>query len=59
MPFRLAPYQSCEFCAYVAGKINCALAVEDDLAMAIVNHRQYEHGATLVIPKAHREPFST
>jgi histidine triad (HIT) family protein len=33
----------------------CAILAEDELAFAIVNYRQYERGASLVIPKAHRE----
>ena len=55
MPFHLAPYDSCGFCAYVSREVDCAIIAEDDLAMAFVNHRQYEHGAALVIPKQHRE----
>lgn len=55
MPFELAPYASCAFCKYVTGELECARVLEDDLAVALINHRQYEHGATLVIPRAHRE----
>jgi len=55
MPFDLAPCDSCGFCAYVSGQAECAVILEDDLAMAFVNHRQYERGAALVIPKRHRE----
>ena len=55
MPFQLAPYDSCGFCKYVSGELECAFLAEDDLAAALVNQRQYERGAALVIPKAHRE----
>jgi histidine triad (HIT) family protein len=55
MPFHLAPYESCPFCAYVARQVECAVVAEDEVAFAIVNPRQYERGATLVIPKQHRE----
>src|SRR5215813_14936753 len=55
MPFQLAPYDSCSFGKYVSGELECAFLDEDDLAAALVNHRQYERGAALVIPKVHRE----
>jgi histidine triad (HIT) family protein len=55
MPFRLAPYQSCPFCAYICGEVECAVIAETELALAIVNKTQYERGAALVIPKQHRE----
>ena len=55
MPFHLAPYDSCGFCAYVSRAVDCAVIAEDDVAMAFVNHRQYEHGAALIIPRQHRE----
>jgi histidine triad (HIT) family protein len=55
MPFQLAPYDACGFCRYVAGQLEWVLLAEDDLAAAFVNHRQYERGAALVIPRAHRE----
>ncbi len=53
MPFPLAPYDTCGFCRYVSGELPCALVAEDDLVIAFVNHRQYERGAALVIPKRH------
>jgi histidine triad (HIT) family protein len=55
VPFQLPPYDSCGFCAYVSRAVECAVVVDDDLAMAFINHRQYERGAMLVIPKQHRE----
>jgi histidine triad (HIT) family protein len=55
MPFRLAPYRSCPFCAYISGEVECAVIAETELALAIVNKTQYERGAALVLPKQHRE----
>lgn len=55
MPFHLTPYESCAFCAYVSRQVECAIVAENEIALAIVNPRQYERGATLIIPKQHRE----
>jgi histidine triad (HIT) family protein len=55
MPFKLASYESCGFCQYVSGQLECASLAEDNFATALVNHRQYERGAALVITRAHRE----
>ncbi len=53
--FELAPYAECSFCQDVAGTRECAIVAESALAIAQVNLRQYERGAMLVIPRAHRE----
>lgn len=53
MPFQLAPYTSCAFCRYVSGESECALVAQEDLVIALVNQRQYERGAALVIPRRH------
>jgi histidine triad (HIT) family protein len=55
MPFQLGPYDSCGFCRYVVREVECAVLAENDLAIALVNPRQYERGAALVIPKRHCE----
>lgn len=55
MPFTLAPYDSCGFCRYVRGEAEYVALAEDDLALALMNYRQYERGAMLVIPKRHCE----
>ena len=55
MPFHLALYDSCRYCQCVSGELECAFLAETDLAAALVNQRQYERGASLVIPKVHRE----
>ena len=55
MTFSLLPYEACWFCRYLANAAPCAFIIENDLAVAIVNQRQYERGAMLVIPRQHRE----
>jgi len=55
MPFPVAPYDSCSFCLDLSGKRESAFVVENDLAAALVDERQYERGAMLVIPRQHRE----
>lgn len=55
MPFTLDSYDSCPFCAYVRGEREYVAVAEDDLALALMNYRQYERGAMLVIPKRHCE----
>ena len=55
MPFILPDYDSCHFCRCLAGELSWMLVDENEHAVAIVNPRQYEHGATLCIPRAHRE----
>ncbi len=54
MPFRLASHESCSFCGYLAGELECAFIVRDELVAAFVNRTQYERGALLVVPVAHR-----
>ena len=55
MRYELPPYESCSFCDDLAGTRECAFIVRNDLAAAEVDERQYERGAMLVIPRAHRE----
>jgi len=55
MPFPVAPYESCSFCLDLSGERECAFVVKNDLAAALVDERQYERGAMLVIPRQHRE----
>jgi len=54
MPFQLTTYDSCSFCEYLAGQRECAFIVREPLAAAFVNRTQYERGAMLVVPNAHR-----
>jgi histidine triad (HIT) family protein len=53
--FRLAPYDSCSFCRYLAGEAECVFVAREERVAAFVNRTQYERGAMLVVPNAHRE----
>ena len=55
MPFILDEYDECGFCRYLRGEAFCAVVAENELAVGFVNHRQYERGAALVIPRRHVE----
>ena len=55
MPFILDKYDECGFCRYISGEAFYAVVAENELAVGFVNHRQYERGATLVIPRRHVE----
>ena len=55
MRFELSPYDTCSFCQDIAGERECAFVVENEHAVVEVDERQYERGAMLVIPRAHRE----
>lgn len=55
MAIQVPPYDSCSFCRYVARKDECAFVAENELVAAFVNRAQFERGALLVIPRAHRE----
>jgi histidine triad (HIT) family protein len=54
MPFRLAPHDSCSFCGYLAGELECTFVARTERVAAFVNRAQYERGAMLVVPVAHR-----
>lgn len=53
MTFVLGEHDECSFCRYVNGEAFHAVVSENALAVAFVNLRQYERGASLVIPKRH------
>jgi histidine triad (HIT) family protein len=55
MPIVLPPYDACAFCRYLAREVECAFVAENDRAAAFMNRAQFERGAMLVIPLAHRE----
>ena len=55
MRFDLPRHQTCTFCDDLAGTRECAFIVQGELAAALVDLRQYERGAMLVIPRSHRE----
>ncbi len=43
----------CPFCENVAGRRECAVIARAGVALAFVNPRQYETGASLVVPERH------
>jgi histidine triad (HIT) family protein len=51
---KLPVYGPCPFCAYLAGTDRCAFVTRTRQVAAIVNIRQYERGAMLVIPTDHQ-----
>jgi histidine triad (HIT) family protein len=55
MRYPLAPYDRCSFCHDLSGGRECAFVAQNELAAAEIDLRQYETGAMLVIPRAHRE----
>jgi histidine triad (HIT) family protein len=55
VPFKLAAADSCAFCAYLAGERECVFVARTKLVAAFVNRTQYERGAMLVVPTAHRD----
>lgn len=55
MRFELPPYATCSFCQDLSGERPCAFVAENEHAVAEIDERQYERGAMLVIPRAHRE----
>jgi histidine triad (HIT) family protein len=55
MRFDLEPYTICSFCQDLLGARWSAFVMRDDSAAVLVNERQYERGAMLVIPTRHCE----
>jgi diadenosine tetraphosphate (Ap4A) HIT family hydrolase len=55
MRFVIPNCDTCSFCQDLSGSRECAFIVKNEHAAAMVNERQYEHGAALVIPRSHRE----
>ena len=55
MRFVIPTCYTCSFCQDLSGSRECAFIVQNKDAAAMVNERQYEHGAALVIPRSHRE----
>jgi histidine triad (HIT) family protein len=43
----------CVFCEIVRGAEPASVVWEDDLTMALLDHRQFHPGHTLVIPRQH------
>jgi histidine triad (HIT) family protein len=53
MTFELPVRDPCPFCENVAGRRDCARLYETGITLGFVNPRQFERGATIVIPKRH------
>lgn len=51
MRFELPPYEVCSFCQDLSGDRECAIVIRNEHAAVVVNERQYERGAMLVIPR--------
>ena len=43
----------CAFCDYLAGATACAFIRRGALVSSFINLRQYEHGASLIVPNVH------
>jgi diadenosine tetraphosphate (Ap4A) HIT family hydrolase/limonene-1,2-epoxide hydrolase len=55
MRFEIEPYAMCSFCQDLNESRECAFVARTEGAAALVNERQYERGAMLVVPTRHRE----
>jgi len=49
---------SCIFCAIERGELAAPVVLEDDVAMAFLDHRPVFKGHTLLIPRAHVETLA-
>lgn len=49
---------NCIFCEIIQGKIPAKKIYEDDLVIAILDHRPVRKGHTMVIPKIHVDHFN-
>ena len=49
--------QACVFCKIISGQIPAEKIYEDDLVLAILDHRPVREGHTMVIPKKHIDHF--
>ena len=47
-------HDGCPFCEYLVGTKACAFVSRNDGVSAFMNRAQYERGAVLVVPNAHR-----
>lgn len=52
-----ASAKSCLFCQIVAGKIPAEIVLENNDALAFLDHRPLQYGHVLFIPKPHIETF--
>ena len=53
MAINVPAMQRCAFCDYIAGTRPCAFVRRGELVSSFINLRQYERGATLIVPNSH------
>jgi histidine triad (HIT) family protein len=54
----VAGLEDCAFCAVAAGRREATRVLEDDQAVAFLDHRPLFPGHVLVVPRAHRETLA-
>jgi histidine triad (HIT) family protein len=53
MAINVPQTKRCVFCDYLAGTQTCAFVTRTEFVSAFINKRQYERGATLLVPNIH------
>jgi|GEM_PF-1364957 len=53
MSIQLPDSDTCPFCQYLDGSASCVFVKQDSRVSVMLNPRQYERGALLVIPNTH------
>lgn len=53
MAINVPTTKRCAFCDYLAGTKPCAFVTRTEFVSAFINKRQYERGATLIVPNIH------
>ena len=53
MAINVPQTQRCAFCDFLAGTRPCAFVIRTESVSAFINKRQYERGATLIVPNTH------
>jgi len=50
--------QNCQFCKIVSGEVAARVVFEDELSLAVLDHRPVFPGHSLLIPRAHHETLT-
>ena len=53
MAINVPKTERCAFCDFLAGTRPCAFVTRTEFVSAFINKRQYERGATLIVPNIH------
>ena len=53
--FEIPQHDDCPFCRYLSGADSCAFVTRDENVAGFLNRAQFERGALLLVPIAHRE----